>query len=116
MNFLDEIRKQPKHIREIMFALCVITTISLIGMIWFRSFEKDMFVLLNPSQEVQDKFFAERSQRTPTVYANVTKAFVNMRASVYDAMGFLKDYNSNQVDVDPEYKGEARKLPISGDR
>ena len=99
-----------------MFALCVIITISLVGMVWFRSFEKDMFVLLNPSQEAQDKFYAARDQRIPTVYANATKAFVNMRASVYDAMGFLKDYNSNQVNVEEEYKGEARKLPISGDR
>ncbi len=116
MSFLDEIRKQPQHIREIMFGLCVITTVSVVGMIWFRSFEEDLFVLLNPELEKQDQFYAERSKRTPTVYANVTKAFGNLRATLYDAMGFFEDYNSKQIDVGEELEGEAHKLPLSGDK
>ena len=116
MSLLDEIHKQPKHIREIMFGLCVVTTISLVGMVWFRSFEEDLFVLMNPEKERQDKFYAAREQRTPTVYANITKSFVNMRASIYNAMGFLENYSSKQVEVEKDYEGNVNKLPISGDK
>lgn len=117
MSFLDDIQKQPKHVREIMFALCAITTISLVGIVWFRSFEEDLFVMLNPQQDRQDKFYAERSGRTPAVYANLTKALGSLRANFYDAFGFLDDYSgSKSIEVEEEYKGEVHKLPLSGDK
>lgn len=99
-----------------MFGLCVIITISVVGMIWFRSFEENLFVLLNPEPDKQQQFYAERAKRTPTVYANITESLGKMRASLYDAMGFLKDYNSGQVKTDGDIKGETHKLPLSGDK
>lgn len=99
-----------------MFGLCVVTTISLVGMIWFRSFEEDLFIMINPEPEKQARFYAERGKRTPTVYANVTKAIGNMRAALYDAFGFLEDYNSNKIESEEEYKGETHELPLSGDK
>lgn len=118
MPFLDDIKKQPKHIREIMFGLCIVITISLVGIVWFRSFEEDLFVLLNPEQDKQEQFYAERSQRTPIVYANLTKALVNMRAALYDTFGFFEDYTSDKI-VKPEEEeltGEVHELPLSGDK
>ena len=96
--------------------MCVVTTISLVGMVWFRSFEEDIFVLLNPEPEKQEQFYAERSNRTPVVYANVTKALGSLRAAMYDAFGFFDDYSSEQVKVEEEIKGEAHELPLSGDK
>lgn len=116
MSFLDDIRKQPRHVREIMFGLCVVTTVSLVGIIWFRSFEEDLFVLLNPELEKQQQFYAERDKRTPLLYANVAKAFTELRASMYNALGFLEDYNSKQVKIEEELNGEANTLPLSGDK
>lgn len=98
-----------------MFGLCVIITVSLVGMIWFRSFEEDLFVMLNPEPEKQEQFYAERAERMPTVYANITKAFGNLQAAFYNAFGFLDNYNSKEIEVD-QYEGEVRKLPLSGDR
>jgi len=116
LSFLDDIRKQPQHVREIMFALCVVITISLVGLVWFRSFEEDIFVMLNPEPEKQEKFYAEREQRTPLIYANITRGLGSMRATLYDAFGFLEDYNSKKVEVEEEYTGEAHKLPLSGNK
>lgn len=116
MSFFEEIKKQPRHVREIMFGLCVITTISVAGMIWFRSFEENIFVLLNPEPDKQQQFYAERSKRTPTLYANVTESFSKMRASLYDAMGFLNNYNSEQTKTEEDIKGDTHKLPLSGDK
>ena len=116
MSFLDEIKKQPQHIRETMFVFCVIITISLVGIVWFRSFEEDLFVMLNPEPEKQDKFYASRQERTPLIYANLTKVLGNMRATLYDAMGFMEDYTSSGVGVEEEYKGDVHELPLSGDK
>lgn len=116
MSFLEEIKKQPRHVREMMFGFCVITAISVIGMIWFRSFEEDLFVLLNPESEKQDKFYAERDQRTPVIYANLTKAVGDLRASLYNVLGFFEDYNSGRFEAEKEYKGRAYQLPISEDK
>ena len=116
MSFLDEIHKQPRHVREIMFGLCAVITISLVGIIWFRSFEKDLFVMLNPEPEKQEKFYADRNERTPIIYADLTKALGNARAALYSAMGFMKDYSSNKVQVEEEYKGETHELPLSGNK
>lgn len=99
-----------------MFAFCVIITVSLVGLIWFRSFEEDLFVMLNPEPEKQEQFYAERDARTPLVYASITKALGNMQAAIYDAFGFLDDYNSNEVKVEEAYTGEIHKLPLSGDK
>lgn len=99
-----------------MFGLCAITTISLVGIIWFRSFEEDLFVLLNPEPDKQQQFYAERDKRTPVLYANVTKAFTELRATMYNALGFLEDYNSKQVQVEEELNGETYTLPLSGDK
>jgi hypothetical protein len=116
LSFLDEIRKQPDHVREIMFALCVVITISLVGLVWFRSFEEDIFVMLNPEPDKQEQFYAEREKRTPTVYANVTAALGNLRASMYGALGFFNDYNSGKDKTGEDLKGDTHKLPISGDK
>lgn len=117
MSFLEDIQKQPRHVREIMFVLCVVITISLVGLVWFRSFEEDLFVMLNPSQEEQERFYADRQDRTPVIYANVTKALTNLQATLYDALGFLDDYPSKEKNQpEEEYQGEVNKLPLSGDK
>ena len=100
-----------------MFAFCVIITISLVGLVWFRSFEENLFVMLNPEPEKQEKFYAEREERTPLVYASLTSALGNMRATIYNAFGFFDDYVSEKaVEVEEEYKGEVNLLPLSGDK
>ena len=99
-----------------MFGLCAVTTVSLVGMVWFRSFEENLFVMLNPEPDKQEKFYASREARTPIVYAELTKALGNARAAIYNAMGFMKDYSSNKVQVEPEYKGETHELPLSGNK
>ena len=116
MSLLDDIRKQPRHIREIMFGLCVVITLSFIGMIWFRSFEEDVFVLLNTDENIRAKFYAEREKNAP-VYANLTKAMGELRATIYSTLGFIEDYGSNGViNVKGDFEGKTYELPISGDK
>ena len=71
MSFLHEIRKQPQHHREIMFGLCVITTISLVGMVWYNSFEKNLYVLLNPGENVDQRYLATANGGTVAETKNI---------------------------------------------
>ena len=60
MNYLfKEIKQQPEHIREIFMWLSVFIIFSLIGFVWFKSFQEKMIVLLNPElmpEEEQEPF------------------------------------------------------------
>ncbi|OGN10039.1 MAG: hypothetical protein A3J46_04230 [Candidatus Yanofskybacteria bacterium RIFCSPHIGHO2_02_FULL_41_11] len=82
MPLLEDIRNQPRHIREIMFGFCVVITVSLVGLIWFRSFEEDLFVLLNTDPKKQEQFFAERSKNTPTLVASMRTSYDGLRAAI----------------------------------
>lgn len=96
-----------------MFVLCVIITVSLVGIVWFRSFEEDLFVALNPQPEKQEEFYAERALREPTLFALFTVAFNNMQAAFYNALGLFEEIPEN---IPEEYTGGAKKLPISGSK
>src|SRR3989338_6054246 len=70
MRFLEEIKNQPQQTREIMFGLSVFITILLVGMIWFRSFQKNLYVLMN-SEEGVEKTFATDNAPVPSLFGYV---------------------------------------------
>ena len=80
MSFLDEIRKQPQHHREIMFGLCVITTISLVGMVWYNSFEKNLYVLLNPGETTDQRNLAE-NKNVPSLLGDIGRTGQDLKAA-----------------------------------
>jgi len=91
MSFLDEIRKQPQHHREIMFGLCVVTTISLVGMVWYNSFEKNLYVLLNPGETTDQRNFAE-NKNVPSLFGDIGKTGQDLKAT------FLSIFNLSSND------------------
>ena len=106
MSLLDEIRKQPQSTREIMFALCVVTTISLIGLVWFHSFRGNLYALLEPEDgQVSDKFFAENG-KPPSIFANLSGAFSNLRANVSDMFQIFE----GSVDINGDQNAEGPNI------
>lgn len=83
MSFLDEIRRQPRHHREIMFGLCVVTTVSLVGMVWFNSFEKNLYVLLNPEESADNRFLAENeeSKAALSLFGSISQTGKELKAT-----------------------------------
>lgn len=113
MSLLDDIRNQPKHIREMMFAFCVIITVSLVGLIWFRSFEEDLFVLINPDPEKQAQFYANRDKNTPVLLASFNNTLATLRGAVSEI--FL--LGSDNVDKEESISKSSQKtylLPLPG--
>ncbi len=83
MSFLDEIRKQPQHHREIMFGLCVVTTISLVGMVWYNSFQKNLYVLLNPEESTNQRNLAE-NKNVPSLLGDIGKTGQDLKAAFFN--------------------------------
>jgi len=95
MSFLDDIRKQPRHHREIMFGFCVVTTISLVGMVWYNSFEKNLYVLLNPGENIDQRYLATanggapqnavaENKNVPSLLGNISQTGKDLKAAFYN--------------------------------
>ncbi|HYU64676.1 MAG TPA: hypothetical protein VEK36_00195 [Candidatus Paceibacterota bacterium] len=110
-SLLEEIRKQPKIVREIMFGLSVVTAVAIVGAVWFRSFEHNLYALMNPDQQTEEKYVAQQEElKTPLAFLG--KAVESLRAMIANF------FNATDV-AKPENKilnnntGEPRPLPLS---
>jgi hypothetical protein len=69
-----------------MFALSLVTTLSLIGALWFTSFQHNVYALLNPdaSNTVGEQYFADASPaaRSESPFAAMGQLVKDMRASI----------------------------------
>ncbi len=118
MSFLDEIRKQPQHHREIMFGLSVVTTISLVGMVWYNSFQKNLYALLNPGETTDQRYLAT-AKNVPSLLGNIGQtgqdlkaAFLNIFSSVSGLTG--SDKKDTIIDnTKANDSGRVYTLPVS---
>ncbi len=82
MKILKNIHEQPQHIREIMFGLCVVTTVSLVGAVWFKDFRSDMYALLNPEEVRQERFLAR--ENSESLFGVLGKTFGDISSVLTD--------------------------------
>lgn len=114
MSLIKHIRSQSVFVRGIMFALSVVTVLSLVGMVWFQSFQQNLYALLNPEAQDQQRFFA---QGIPSPLAFIGQLFSNMRASVTDLFGgsVPDDFDKN-TGMGDNLARRARLFPLSADK
>ena len=115
MSFLDEIRIQPRHHREIMFGLCVVTTISLVGMVWYNSFQQNLYALLNPGENIDQRYLAE-NKKVPSLFGNIGQVGKDLKAAFYNIFNLTgNDQKDNIIDnTKPNDSGRVYTLPLSG--
>lgn len=76
-----------------MFGLSVVITVSLAGMVWFNSFQKNIYVMLNPDKETEQKFFAggnpkfahlydEKKTDIPSLFGSIGQTGKDLKAAV----------------------------------
>jgi len=114
MSFFEDIRKQPQHIREIMFGLCVITTVSLIGMVWFNSFKKDTYALLNPEDVKQERLLAQENQSS--LFGNLSKTFKDIGATISSFWGSNNFNSGPEQGVEKPSTDRVYLLPLSEEK
>ena len=112
MSFLDELRKQPKHHRELMFGLCVVTTFSLVGMVWYNSFEKNLYVLLNPEEVTDQRNLATanggapskagaENKNVPSLLGDIGQTGKDLKASFYNIFNLTGDDKKDNIVESP---------------
>ena len=96
-----------------MFGLCVITTISLVGMVWYNSFEKNLYVLLNPGENADQKYLAE-NKKVPSLLGDIGKTAQDLKASFYNIFNLVKSNKKENVEGDKNIdSGRVYTLPLS---
>jgi hypothetical protein len=119
MSFLEEIRKQSHGVRQAIFFLSLIITVSILGTVWFNSFQKQLYVNLNSEEEYDQKVYAQQDtgrKFPPLVWAG--KGFNVLRAGIYDILDLnLADafIGEEKKSIDDQDK-RVYLFPISSDK
>src|SRR5690349_7658301 len=82
-KLVHHIRQQPSHIRELVTLGCTIVVVVLVGLVWFNSFQHDMYALLNPTdqKDAQDQHFAAVSQ---SLFGSIMDTLSSGKAEITD--------------------------------
>ena len=80
MKLLDEIRRQPLHIRQIFMWCMVVITFSVIGLTYFRSTKKEILALLNPQEVTNTQDGPVAPERSP--FALIFDSFSDLKANI----------------------------------
>lgn len=107
-----------------MFGLSVVTTISLVGMVWYNSFEKNLYVLLNPGENADQRFLAE-NETVPSLFGSMGQIGKDLKATFYNIFNLTgddkKDLPAGQAgsvveSMKSNDSGKVYALPISEER
>lgn len=91
-----------------MFSLCVLTTVSLAGLVWYKSFQKDMYALLNPEEVTDQRFLAQDNSKS--LFSSVSEVGKDLKATLYNILNLNKN---SKVEVKKQQSGKVYLLPLS---
>jgi len=114
MSILGKIQEQPQHIREIMFGLCVVTTVSLVGAVWFKDFQNDMYALLNPEEVQQERFLAQ--ENSESLFGVLGKTFGDMSSVFTGFWGSPGSGDGVKTEVEEKTSDRVYLLPLSEEK
>jgi len=115
---LDEIRKQPEHIRHTFMWLCVVIVFSLVSFVWFRATQQTFVAMLHPQEIQQLKEESRLAQAGGSPLANLWGSLGGLRASIVELVnGTRLDLVKNEaVEPGPSTTAPSRSLPLSGNK
>lgn len=115
-KIIHEIRQQPHHVRELATLLCTIAVVAVVGIVWFRSFQRDMYALLNPQEAAaEDAKFAREST---SLFGSMLQALDKGRAQL---SGLFMGSDGDSIIINsptptPNNAGSVYPLPVTGRR
>ena len=96
-----------------MFYLWILITVLLVGMIWFRSFQNNLYVLMNPEGDVE-KALAVQNTSVPSLFGFIGSSANEIKGLV---SGFFNSdanvVNEYANDTNNEENGKVYTLPLS---
>lgn len=96
-----------------MFGLAVFITVLLVGMIWFRSFQKNLYVLMNPEEDV-GKMLAVENTPVPSLFGFILQTTRNIKGLVSELFNGNTNITNEHMDNTNNVGGrKVYKLPLS---
>ena len=116
-SIIHEIRQQPHHVRELATILCTIVVVAVVVLVWFNSFQRNIYALLNPEpqSQAQDQEFAQQSK---SLFGSILHTLSDGKAQIFN----IFSGNSNQAEVVnsvPQTNNSSdasHPLPVSGNK
>ncbi len=112
-HIIHEIREQPHHVRELATLLCTIAVVAVVVLVWFGSFQHDIYALLNPDQQPQqgqDQLFAQQSK---SLFSSIIQAFNNGKAQISDLFSGNQAGVINSPSPSPTPTESTHPLPVA---
>ena len=116
-HIIHEIRQQPHHVRELATILCTVVVVAVVVLVWFNSFQRDIYTMLNPGQqsEAQDKLFAQESK---SLFGSIIQTLSDGKAQIsnlFSGKSQTDVVNTQDQQTDPGAR-TVHPLPVSGNR
>lgn len=112
MKFFDDIKNQPQQTREIMFGLSVFITVLLVGLIWFHSFQRNLFVLLNPEDGLE-KALAVENAPVPSLFGFIWQTAGDVKGLVSGLLNGDANVANEHANDANEESNKVYTLPLS---
>ena len=128
MKHIDRIRSQPQHIRELWVVGCTVVVVLIIVAIWFRSFNNNVYALLNPGQAPAPEqniaangggLPAGQADTSASLFGSIGQAIQDAKAEISGLLNFSSSVSTNQSadgNAQPVTGGPVHALPVSGNR
>ena len=99
-----------------MFGMSLVITISLVGMVWFNSFETKLYVMMgNQPPGAETTYLAKSEENIPSLFASISGIFGNMKAAIVELMGFFGEVKNTPEDSN-DANGKVYEFPLSGEK
>ena len=112
-HIIHEIRNQPHHVRALATVLCTVVVVAIVVAVWFNSFQKDIYALLNPEQQSQaeDQRFAKESK---SLFSSILQTLDDGKAQILNL--FDGESQTDVINDRSTSNNSIHLLPISGNR
>jgi len=95
-----------------MFGLSVFITVLLVGMVWFRSFQKNLYVMMNPEEDAE-KALAVENVSVPSLFGYIWQSAGEVKGLVSGLLGDNKQETRDRQDKIQVENGKVYTLPLS---
>lgn len=117
-KIIHEIRNQPAHVRELATMLCTVVVVAIVGLLWFRSFQHDIYTMLNPKQsegQAQDQLFAQQSK---SLFGSISQVLKDGKAQIFNLFtgSSQTDITNSPASSNSSSNNQAHPLPVSGSK
>jgi len=117
-KLIHHVRSQPHHVRGLVTLGCTVAVVAVIGVVWFNSFQNNMYALLNPEDQVgaRDKLFTQESK---SLFASMLQVVSDGRAqitNIFSSQNNQTDIVNTKSNSSVAPSDSIHPLPVSGNR